>query len=144
LDWRCIIKTIEFFIIFFKVVYTMANEEYSIRIECVCVMCVVFLIGFVCIYGSSASSVTATGSGICMSSGSGAGSSVCTGSSSCMGSGSGSGSGSGTGSTVCIGSGSTTGSGACMGSGAVWLLPDHSLSARDLFSGLILITNDLI
>ena len=109
----------------------MANEEYSIRIECVCVMCVVFLIGFVCIYGSSTSSVTATGSGICMSSGSGAGSSVCTGSSSCMGS------GSGTGSTVFIGSGSTTGSGACTGSGTC-------ADPRDVFSGLILITNDLI
>lgn len=103
-----------------------------------CHVCCIFNWFWVCIYGSSTSSVTATGSGICMSSGSGAGSSVCTGSSSCMGS------GSGTGSTVCIGSGSTTGSGACMGSGAVWLLPYRPLPARDLFSGLILITNDLI
>jgi|688.fasta_scaffold894031_2 hypothetical protein len=61
-----------------------------------------------------------------------------TGSSSCMGSGSGACMGSGS------GAGSTTGSGACMGSTAVWLLPDRPLSAQDLFSGLILITNDLI
>jgi len=52
--------------------------------------------------------------------------------------------GSGIGSNSCMGSGSTIGSGDCMGSGAVWLIPDRPLSAQDLFSGLILITNDLI
>ena len=77
---------------------------------------------------SGSSACSCTGSNICMGVGSG------TGSSSCMGSGSGSGSG------TCMDSGS----GACMGSTSVWLLPDRPVSARDLFSGLILITNDLI
>jgi hypothetical protein len=78
--------------------------------------------------GSGSSACSGTGSNICMGVGSG------TGSSSCMGSGSGAGSG------TCMDSGS----GACMGSTSVWLLPDRPVSARDLFSGLILITNDLI
>jgi len=90
--------------------------------------------------GSGSSAGSGTGSNVCMGVGSGIGSNVCMGVGSGIGSNVCMGVGSGAGSGTCMDSGS----GACMGSTSVWLLPDRPVSARDLFSGLILITNDLI